>query len=232
MTAPARTHKTVGNSDADQNDYTTASITLAAGARAIIDVVTRQAEGATVEPTISGACLTSPTVIASVVFGTGSGVHQRLTSFAVVGTGSAGVITIAHSASMWGCGWGATEYAHGDGTPTTAQADDVTDADFNSATTATLAGAVRDADSVMHCAFAARSGVTFTQSTNYTLDGQAAGAGPGGAICVGGGGNVTSVAITTNYGEEVAAVYCEVQAPVVGGGSVAAAARARRDGGY
>lgn len=232
MTAPTRTHKTVGNSDSDSLNYSTASITLAAGALAIVEVVTRQGEGATVEPTIGGDCLTTPNVINSVVFGTGSGVHQRVTQFVVVGTGSAGVITIAHASSMWGCAWAVTEYAHGSGTPTTSQADDLTDSDFNSATTATLAGALRDADSVMHCAFAARSGVTFTAGTNYTIDGQAPGAGPGGALCTGGGGNVTSVAITTNYGEETVAVFCEVLAPVAGGGGGGAAARRRRDEGY
>lgn len=231
MTAPARSHKTLANSDTDQSNYTTASVTIASGARALVAVVSRQGEGSTVEPTIGGDCITTPGVIASVITGTGTGVHHRLTLFSAVGTGNAGVITISHSAGMWGCAWGVTEYSHGSGTPTTSQADDATDSDFNSATTVTLAGALRDADSVMYAAFAANSGVDFTASTNYTLDAEAAGAGPGGALCVGGGGNVTALSITTNYGEETSAVYCEVLAPVAGGGGGAAAARRRR-GGY
>lgn len=232
MTAPTRTHRTVGNSDANDLNYTTASITPAAGSLVLIAVVTRQGEGSTVEPTIGGDSISLPNVIASVITGTGTSVHHRLTLFEAVGTGNAGIITISHSASMWGCGWGVTEFSHGDGTPETTQADDATDSDFNSATTVTLAGSVRDADSVMYAAFAANSGVDFTQGTNYTLDGEATGAGPGGAICVGGGGNVTSLAITTNYGEETSAVYCEVLAPTVGGGGSVAAAARRRRGGY
>lgn len=231
MTAPARSHKTLANSDTDTDVYTTASVTIAASALALVAVVSRDGEGNTVEPTIGGDCITLPNVIASVVFGTGSGVHHRLTLFTAVGTGNAGTIAISHSSGMWGCAWGVTEYSHAGGTPTTSQADDLTDSDFNSASTASLAGALRDADSVMYAAFAARSGVDFTASTNYTLDAEATGAGPGGALCVGGGGNVTSLAITTNYGEETGAVYCEVLAPVAGGGGGAAASRRRR-GGY
>lgn len=231
MTAPTRSHKTLNSSSVVGTNFTTASVTIASGARALVAVVTRQAEGATVEPTIGGDCITTPGVIASVIIGTGTSVHHRVTLFSAVGTGNAGAITIAHSASMWGCSWGVTEYSHGSGTPTTSQADDAADSDFNGAQTASLAGSLRDADSVMYAAFAAVSGVDFTASTNYTLDAEGTAASPNGAIAVGGGGNVTSVAITTNYGEEMAAVYCEVLAPVAGGGGGAAAARRRR-GGY
>lgn len=217
MTAPTRTFKLCAADDADGTSYVTSSLTITAGARALIGLLVHQTEAVGVPSppsSVTGTSISGAALVATgTTFGVGSSVVHRLFLYSATGTGSAGTITVNFPLAQTGIAYGIIEYSHASGTPPLGTAVEAVDSDYNSTQTVTVA-ALANADSVIFGWFAAASAATMAAGTNLTILGGAVNTSPGGESAVGGGGNVTALTCTTtSYGEEQAGIAVEVQAP-------------------
>ena len=169
MTLSAPTQLTANSSTADAATYSTASVTVPAGARVVLLVSSGKAANLSETPTgVTHPNIGALTLVRSQAVPNN---NQTLSAWSGVGTGVAGAFTISHAGVMDNAMWQVLSFTSDVATPTVGQSSSNSSA-ASGTVTSPLPGAVT-AGSCVVCAVGINAGTTTlpTTGTGYTAIG-------------------------------------------------------------